>query len=386
MKALILDDYLQQDLNRNLTKNFHSNFSVHKVMMKNQIENENISKDSLKNFGSSYRFPKNVHQIILGSLLGDMHCRRECLNSNIQETHSISQQDYLKWKYLILKGHLDLRLYLYNNPICKAKSKIYFRKPEIRLRSKVSDKLNFYWNLFYKNGKKTVTIRVLNQLDALGLAVWYCDDGHYDPQNRTVEIHTEGFSIEENKLIKTLFFERWNLIVNFKKAPSKRSFLLRFPVKDSENFLNLVKEHIFQMPQCMWYKLGPFWEENSIVITKARLAKAIRTKKYQSKEDIKIRRNVKAKEFYRVNKDRILREKIKSRKTDKYRNYMRNYNQKEEVKVKRRERERIYRRSPEYKKKFQLYQREYRKRPYVRKKIKEYNQKVREQLERGDKN
>ena len=216
------------------------------------------------------RLPNKEHQIILGSILGDMYCKKEFLNLNIEETHSIKQKDYLTWKYLNFKNHLDLKLYTFNNNICKAKGKIYSRQTEIRLRSKVSEKLNIYHNFFYKNGKKAITQYVLDQLNTLGLSVWYCDEGYYDPENHIVEIHTEGFSISENQILKKWFRNRWNLNINFKKDPSKSKVLLRFPVEETDKFLNIIKEIIFDMPQSMWYKLGHVWVGNTKRINKAK--------------------------------------------------------------------------------------------------------------------
>lgn len=329
--------------------------------------------------------PNKEHQIILGSLLGDMHCKKEFLNSNIEETHSIKQEDYLTWKYLNLKNRLNLKLHTFNNSICKAKGKIYFRQTEIKLRSKVSEKLNIYHNLFYNNGKKAITQDVLDQLDMLGLSVWYCDDGYYDPENHVVQIHTEGFSLSENQILKKWFNERWNINVNFKKDPSKEKVLLRLSVKDTNKFLNLIKDHIFNMPQAMWYKLGHFWGGNTEIINNAKLNKSRRTKLYQSKEEIKLRRNQQSKDFYYRNKDRILKEKTEYHKTEKYKDYIKKYFQRPDIRKRIREYQRIYRQNHEYKKKALIYKREYRKRPYVKEKIREYNRKIREQHKIGDK-
>ena len=37
-------------------------------------------------------------QILIGSLLGDMSATKEFINARIEETHSVKQLDYLKWK------------------------------------------------------------------------------------------------------------------------------------------------------------------------------------------------------------------------------------------------------------------------------------------------
>jgi|SRR3989338_3525586 len=330
--------------------------------------------------------PKKTHQIILGSLLGDMYCKKDFLNSNIEETHSIKQKEYLTWKYLNLKDHLSLRLYTFNNILCKAKNKLYFRQIEIRLRSKVSEKLNTYHNLFYVNGIKTITQTILSQLDTLGLAVWYCDDGYYDPENKIAEIHTEGFSMKENQLLKKWFKEKWDINAAFKKDPSKNKILLRFPVKETDKFLNLIKEDMFNIPNSIWYKLGHVWIGNKDILKNAKLNKSRRTKLYQSKEEVKIRRNQQAKDFYYRNKEKILKDKTEYRKTEKYKDYIKKYFSRQEVRDRIREYQKIYRRTPQYKKKALIYKMEYRKRPEVKEKIRQYNKNVRELNKLGGKN
>jgi len=364
MKAIILAaGYFQKYLNTNFAFNFYLNFPEFGVVgMKNQIKNAKVELNISENHIPEKFLPDNVHQLILGSLLGDMHCKRECLNSNIEENHSIKQKDYLKWKYSILKNEFDIDLNIFNNPLCKSKEKIYIRKPEIRLRSKVSERLNIYQNLFYKKDKKYINLSVLNQLDIFGLAVWYCDDGYYDMYNCMAEIHTEGFSIKENQVIKKWFKERWGLNVVFKKDPSKNNVLLRFPVKDTDKFLKLISQSIFDMPRAVWYKLGHIWKGNLNKLNKAKLNKSRRTKVYQSKENVKIKRNQQAKEFYQRNRKKILKEKEEYRKTQKYKEYIKEYFQRPDVKKRISQNQKKYRQKPEYKKKALLYQREYRKR------------------------
>lgn len=354
--------------------------------MKNQIENKKIGFDDNKEIVSNNLLPNKAHQLILGSLLGDMHCKKENLNSNIEESHSIKQEGYLTWKYSVLKNCLKLRLYNQNNPICKIKGKTYTRKPEIRLRSKVSKKLNSYHNLFYRSGRKRLSQDILYQLDTLGLAVWYCDDGHYDSENRTAGIHTEGFAIKENHILKEWFSERWNLKVNFKKDPSKTKVSLRFPVEETGKFLELIKEHIFEMPQSIWYKLGHLWEGNIDRLKEAKSKKDLRMKKYRNRAQTKERDRIRNLEYYYKNREMILNYKKEYNKSPKVKAYLKKYFKRPEVKERIKKYTKEYRKKPSIKKWYLEYQREYRKRPKIREKIKEYNRKAREKKRKGGQN
>jgi len=372
----------QKDIN---STNSYLNFPEEAINpMKNQINFKIECMDFKRESGSLLSYES--HQILLGSLLGDMHLRKECKNPNIEETHSIKQREYLEWKYMVLSKEFNLKLYLFNNPVCKYKGKIYTRKTEVRLRSNVSDKLNIYYNLFYKERIKKIDSVVLNQLGALGLAVWYCDDGYYDPENHTAEIHTEGFSKEENLLLAVWFNKKWNLKVNFKKNLSTKRMLLRFPVNEADKFLNIIKEHIFKMPQPIWYKLGHLWDGNTSIIQQAKLRKLERGKVYQNKPEVKVRRNQQAKDYYGRNREKILGKKLDYNKTINHKRYIIEYNQRPDVKERRRNLQQICRQNPENKIKRASYQKEYRKKPEVKLKIKEYNKVAKAKLKKGGKN
>lgn len=353
--------------------------------MKNKIKNRKFEliKENIKNYSN---ISSEVHQVLLGSLLGDMYLRRENKTPNIEETHSIDQKDYLSWKNNIVSKFFDLRLYhIKGSTTSKARGKEFIRKPQVRLRSKVSNKLIYYHNLFYKNNKKRISSTLLNQIDTLALAVWYCDDGYFDPQNLQAQIHTEGYSIKENQVLKDWFSKKWNLNANFKKEPWKKNILLRFPVKETDRFLNLIKDHIFEMPKCMWYKLGYLWEGNILLVEKVKLKKKRRMKLYQTREDVKARKREQAKVYYYKNHEKSLKRALEyyTRNKEKIKAYMK----RPEVRKRANERSKEkWRDDAEYREKQTLYQKEYRKRPEYKERIKEYRRRALIKRKRGDRN
>lgn len=373
MKAITSIRNNSSNLNTHSINHFYLDFPQNLSIMENQMKNRKIKSNILKEESLTSPFSKEIQQIILGSLLGDMYCGKESLNSTIQETHSIKQKDYLNWKYSKLKNVLNLRLYTF-------KSKSY---DQIRLHSKVSSKLNEYYSMFYPNNRKIVSLKILNRLDPLGLAVWYCDDGYYDPESHIVHLHTEGFSFKENIIIKKWFKEKYKIKTFFKKHSSKNKIHLVFSVKESNKFLKIVKLHILSMPKLIWYKLGHLCRDNADVINEARLNKSRRTKIYQSRIEVKSRKNQQAKELYKKNRGKILKIMIEYRKTDRYRNYIKQYLQKPSVRKKMKIAQMKYRQKPENKVKISLYRKEYRKRPEAREKIRLYNKKARERRNGG---
>ena len=57
----------------------------------------------LRRFDRDINLSYNEKQIILGSLIGDMHCRIRKRNPQIEEAHSRKQEGYLLWKLSQLK-------------------------------------------------------------------------------------------------------------------------------------------------------------------------------------------------------------------------------------------------------------------------------------------
>ncbi len=80
------------------------------------------------------------NQVILGSLMGDLHCRitHTSKNARIEGGHSIIQKDYAQFKINLLN---------------RFGWKVYLRNEAIFFQSRSFPSLNYYNNLFYHNGK-----------------------------------------------------------------------------------------------------------------------------------------------------------------------------------------------------------------------------------------
>ena len=124
-----------------------------------------------KRIGKTIKITKEMNQILLGSILGDASIIKNSRHSAIfSETHSINQEGYLKWK----NSYLNFKENVYTFYDKRSNRKYN----QIRIRSPSSPSLLNYYNLFYGDGnKKLISQEVLNRLELLGLAVWYCDDG-----------------------------------------------------------------------------------------------------------------------------------------------------------------------------------------------------------------
>lgn len=308
---------------------------------------------------------EEAEQILLGSILGDGTMKKTTHKANYSEVHSIRQKDYLLWKndrcFRIFKTKIrTYRAY-------EKKQQKYYRK--IVVRTRVSPLLYNYHRLFYPENRKTISQGILDKIDRLGLAVWYCDDGNYHFSKRIVRIMTDCFSFYEQKIIRRWFKDRWDLECKITKR-KRGSYHLEFNVKESDKFLRLIQKEV---PESMFYKLGHIWEGNGKRIQEA-LKRDSESKKiyyiknkekilqrqneYRKRHEIKKREKITKHEYYLKNKERILtrtkkyrqlnKEKVKNQK-EKYYKENKNRISLKKKKYYLRNRDKILKRQMEYK-------------------------------------
>ena len=188
-------------------------------------------------------------QVLLGGLLGDMYCRipKTCKNARIEGAHCKKQESYLLWKISLLNNlHFKLRR---NNL-----GYLFFR-------SKNYSCLNYYFDLFYKNKKKEITCDILNKVNDFGLAIWYMDDGSYSKRDHNCSLYTNGFTYEENLIIKKYFETKWNIFPKIyihkeiKRYPNKKWYFLNFNVAETKKLIKIIKPYIHSS---MKYKIGVY--------------------------------------------------------------------------------------------------------------------------------
>jgi hypothetical protein len=139
----------------------------------------------------------------------------------------------------------------------------------------INEQTRFLRNLFY-NGKDKTIKNVLDYIDDISLAYWYMDDGSLN-KGDTVRLHTEGFTFEDNMLLKNMFESKWNIspIVTKRrvkyKDEYKEYFYLRFNKEDSLHFFNIVKDYIYES---MLYKIPSYITKCEHILSNVRLSYA----------------------------------------------------------------------------------------------------------------
>lgn len=99
--------------------------------------------------------------------------------------------------------------------------------------------------LFYNNKIKYINKELLLKIEPLGLAIWFMDDGSNCTSG--YKLCTNGFSLEDLKIIKEVFLEKFQIEINFHKDNS-----IYIPAKYKNKFKNLISPFIIPS---MLYKI-----------------------------------------------------------------------------------------------------------------------------------
>jgi len=189
---------------------------------------------------------RKEHDIIIGSLLGDASIRQRDKNSCFRVSHSIKQEDYIKWILNILNNFIISEFEYRKRIIANHEVNM------INLATRTHSVFNFYRKLFYKNGRKVINNEILNQITPRSLAIWICDDGSYSKKQGYIILCTNSYSLEEHKLIKEFFNKKFGLnpTIGFRDG---KYYYLRFKKDDTKKIIETIKPFI---PKCMLYKIG----------------------------------------------------------------------------------------------------------------------------------
>ena len=196
------------------------------------------------------KITKESRNLLIGMLLGD----GTISNNNVFKiAHSESQRDYLEWKVKQLKeagirnngikSYIKIKGYKTGVPVYYTQLNII---PFIKVLRKV----------FYKEKKILGNRKLLNRLDAKGIAIWYMDDGHINIR-KTKDGRPMGFYIkistcepkQEVQTIIDFFKEQWDInFYMFHEGKKEDSYSLCCGTKEGLKFIDIVKPYVSQVP------------------------------------------------------------------------------------------------------------------------------------------
>jgi predicted transcriptional regulator len=196
----------------------------------------------------SIEFTAEEFQVFLGTMYGDASMTKYSRKSNarLSFAHSLKQQNYCLWKYKKLQRFCSKPRF--DSNLDKRTNKVYDR---IDVVTKANPLFTKYYDMFYKtvDGKKTkyLNIDLLQELEPLGLAVWFMDDGY--KHSNSISIATNCFAHSELEQLVIILKNKFNL--HFTICDSTK--VIHLSAKDLCIFINLVEPYIH--PDCA-YKIN----------------------------------------------------------------------------------------------------------------------------------
>lgn len=192
----------------------------------------------------------DLRQLLIGSLLGDgCFCSVSKITKNkcLSIAHSMKQYEYLKYKWNILNRYnlvppikereITNSRYLHPTKECRLKTRLHPIFTQIR-------------DTCYDNtGHKRVNIDFIKDIDSLGLAIWYMDDG-YVTKNSCI-LSTCSFTLEEQISLAKLLLEKFQLHFNVGKHDNS----MYLQAADFPKFRCLIVNYVIPSMQ---YKLVPY--------------------------------------------------------------------------------------------------------------------------------
>jgi recombination protein RecA len=195
---------------------------------------------------------KEQKSLLIALLLGDGTISN---NFVFKLSHSEEQREFLEWKVNLAK-EMGFKL----NGIKEYISKCGYNTGKNVLYSQFS--INPTIKALRKTvyvPKKTITRKLLNWLNPLGIAIWYMDDGcinvNTSKQRSSIQ-HTIKMAtcvnLETANIIIDYFIEVWNIKFRiFKEGKSTYSIASSSEI-DCYKFITLIKPYITQVPSLLY--------------------------------------------------------------------------------------------------------------------------------------
>lgn len=215
------------------------------------------------------RLSKEQKSLLIALLIGD-----GTISSNyvFKLSHSTLQREYLEWKVGLLNKYG-----IKNNGVKEYISKCGYNTGKSVLYSQMSliPTIKALRRSVY-TPKKTITRKLLEWLNPLGLAIWYMDDGcinvNTSKQRSSIQHTIKIATCVDDSTIKTIinyFDEVWGIHFRpFKEGRNTYSIASSSEL-DCEKFIKIVKPYIEQVPSFLYKIRKDLTKEEFIKLQKS---------------------------------------------------------------------------------------------------------------------
>lgn len=215
------------------------------------------------------RLSKEQKSLLIALLIGDGTISN---NYVFKLSHSTLQREYLEWKVGLLNKYG-----IKNNGVKEYISKCGYNTGKSVLYSQMSliPTIKALRRSVY-TPKKTITRKLLEWLNPLGLAIWYMDDGcinvNTSKQRSSIQHTIKIATCVDDSTIKTIinyFDEVWGIHFRpFKEGRNTYSIASSSEL-DCEKFIKIVKPYIEQVPSFLYKIRKDLTKEEFIKLQKS---------------------------------------------------------------------------------------------------------------------
>jgi len=213
------------------------------------LVNRSYSSKRLTNVQrDSFFVTPDIHNIIIGSLLGDLHInkQRNSINSRLMFKQGFINEAYILHLYDLFKSY------------CGSGPK-YSSSPHVRngnINHSISFNtysfpcFNYYRELFYMGGVKRIPLNIGELLTPVGLAYWAMDDGCKLKNNFV--LCTDSYTFSEVELLIKVLKDNFDLNCTY-LIRNEDQYRIYIKVDSMGKFRSLVTQHFHSS---MMYKLA----------------------------------------------------------------------------------------------------------------------------------
>jgi hypothetical protein len=194
----------------------------------------------------------DVTSVLVGSLLGNCAASKLVEGTRFVFRQSIDHKDYSFWLYNFYhsRGYCsNLEPRMYTRKLKKGDQVKEYYGYEFHTFTFRS--FDWAYRMFYKKGKKVVSMEIEKYLTPLALAVWLMDDGGWaKPGTR---ISTNSFKLEEVQFLATVLKSKFNLDCTVQKIGTIDQYSIYIKGSSIPTLRQLVLPYVHPS---MHYKLG----------------------------------------------------------------------------------------------------------------------------------
>ena len=175
-------------------------------------------------------------EIVIGSLLGDGHLAKTTRGYAFRVNHSITQKEYVDWKYQELSQFVNSMPDIYEK-------NYYFRTISHPFFTSMR-------NEFYRGQEKIIPANLTRWLTPLALSIWIMDDG--SREGNQLRINSQSFTYDENQMLASILEATFGIETMINR--DKHLFRLRVRDKSMTTVKKITSPYI--VPS-MLYKFSP---------------------------------------------------------------------------------------------------------------------------------